>query len=420
MTKIKFIHTADLHLDTPFKGLSEWNRELAARLKDATFSSFRRIVDLCLEERVDFLVIAGDIFDSENSSLAAQLKFISELKRLYEKGITTYFICGNHDPLSSWLDVLAIPEKVIRFGSSEVECMTYKKDNKSVADIYGISFQNGVEKKNLAKKYRLNPHPAPFSVAVLHGTVGSPGPHAKYAPFKVEDVLDSGFDYWALGHIHKRQQVRSAAPAIAYPGNPQGRDFGETGAKGCYIVELESAKDPQIKFIPTQAIRFEELTIDLTGVDQIDALPDRIEAAIRDIADYDESASYILRIILRGRTAIHALLNQPDEVAQLREHFNEDQLSQAAFTWIDRIEIDTQPEIELEQIKPRNDFPAEVVKTVEEYESKAGKLDELIEAASRDLIHSRAWRELAELSESDKLEILSRAKWKMLDQLLTE
>ena len=153
MTKVKFIHTADLHLDTPFKGLSNWNSDLASKLKDATFKSFRKIIDLCLNEKVDFLIISGDIFDSENKSLAAQLKFVSELKRLSENGIYTYFICGNHDPLSSWLEDLQLPENVFRFNSSKVGNITHRKDNNPVADIYGISYQNKVVNKNLANKY---------------------------------------------------------------------------------------------------------------------------------------------------------------------------------------------------------------------------------------------------------------------------
>ena len=126
MASIRFIHTADLHLDTPFKGLSNWNSDLASRLKDATFKSFNRIVDLCISENVDFFVISGDIFDSQNKSLSAQLKFIGEIKRLSDLEIPTYFICGNHDPLSSWLDSLEMPKNVIRYDSNNVKFFTFK------------------------------------------------------------------------------------------------------------------------------------------------------------------------------------------------------------------------------------------------------------------------------------------------------
>jgi exonuclease SbcD len=417
MIKIKFIHTADLHLDTPFKGLSSWNNDLASKLKDATFKSFKRIIDLCIQEKVDFLIISGDIFDSENKSLAAQIKFVSELKRLSEKGIPTYFICGNHDPLSSWLDELQLPENVFRFNSSDVENVIYQKDNRPIADIYGISFQNRIVNINLANNYQLNSNPSPISIAILHGTIGAPGPHESYAPFKVEDVVNKGFDYWALGHIHKRHTVHESNPTIVYPGNPQGRDFGETGAKGCYVVEINKDNTPEFKFVSTQLLRFEEVYIDLTEEDKIDKLPDRIED---NIEDYDENTSYILRITLKGRTTLHSQLNKPGEIDQLLEHFNEGQLNQTNFTWIDRIEVKTRPDIDIEQVKKRADFPAELLKTIEEYENNAEKLKELIKNTDEDLSSPQTKRELTELSEHERKGILEKAKCMLLDELIKE
>jgi len=420
MTKVKFIHTADLHLDTPFKGLSNWNSDLASKLKDATFKSFRKIIDLCLKEKVDFLVISGDIFDSENKSLAAQLKFVSELKRLSERGIPTYFICGNHDPLSSWLEDLQMPENVFQFNSSEVENVTYQKDNSPIADIHGISFQNKVVNQNLARNYQLKSNPSPISIAILHGTIGIPGQHENYAPFKVEDVSNKGFDYWALGHIHKRQIVHEQTPKIVYPGNPQGRDFGETGPKGCYIVEINENNTPELKFESTQLIRFEDVQIDLSGEDKIDKLPERIEEVKTNIDGYDENTSYCLRITLNGRTSLHSLLNKQGEIDQLLEHFNEGQLNQTNFTWIDMIEVKTQPDIDIERVKKGTDFPAELLKTIEGYENNPKKLEELIKNAEEDLISYQAKRELAELSESGQKEIHEKAKWMLLDQLIKE
>lgn len=420
MTKVKFIHTADLHLDTPFKGLSNWNSDLASKLKDATFKSFRKIIDLCIKEKVDFLVISGDIFDSENKSLAAQLKFVSELKRLSDNDIPTYFICGNHDPLSSWLDTLQLPENVFRFDSSIVENYTYKKDNISIADIYGISYQNKVVKKNLALKYKLSSKPSPISIAILHGTVGVAGTHENYAPFKVGDVANKNYDYWALGHIHKRQIIHESDPTIVYPGNPQGRDFGETGVKGCYLVEINAGNSPQTEFISTQLIRFEEVEVDLSDENKIDHLSVKIEEAKGNIADFDENASYILRITLKGRTPLHSQLNKSGEIEQLLDLFNEGQLNQTGFTWIDQIELKTQPEIDIEQIKKGTDFPSEILKMFSKYEKGSEKLQELINNVDEEFTSLQAKRELAELSESEQKEILEKAKWILLDQIIKE
>ena len=235
MTKIRFVHTADLHLDTPFKKLSNWNVELASKLKQATCDSLEKIVDLCLEEEVNFLIISGDIFDSENQSLIAQSKFFDELQRLSDKDIYTYFVCGNHDPLDSWLDVHQIPDKVFRFGGSTVESKTYSKNNTRLADIYGISYKQKVVDSNLALGFQLKDQPAPISIAVLHGTIGTSEQHENYAPFSTGDINNKGFDYWALGHIHKRNIVQIEHPTIVYPGNPQGRDFGEKIEKNVFF-----------------------------------------------------------------------------------------------------------------------------------------------------------------------------------------
>lgn len=418
MTKVKFIHTADLHLDTPFKGLTNWNSELAERLKEATFKAFRNIVDLCLQEEVDFLIISGDIFESENKSLAAQLRFVNELERLSVNGIPTYFVCGNHDPLNSWIETLKFPENVHRFGSSKVDQYTFERGNTRIADIYGISYRNKVVDQNIALKFNLTKNTAPFSIAVLHGTVGIPGPHENYAPFKKEDVMNKNFHYWALGHIHKRQIVNNSDPAIVYPGNPQGRDFGETGSKGCYLVELSSDNNIQLKFIPAQLIRFDEVEVDLTGEDNISKIEDRIEEAKNNIRDFDENDNYILRIILKGRTHLHHYLTKPGETEQLTRLFNEGQLAQNNFTWIDRIELKTWPDIDIDQVKKGKDFIADILNTFDQYENESEMLKQVLQNAEKDFSSPLARRVLNELTEPELKEILEKAKLLLADQLL--
>lgn len=422
---IRFIHTSDLHLDTPFRGLSGWNSELAGRLKDATFRSFGRIIDLCIDEQVDFLVVAGDIFDGENRSLAAQLRFVSELKRLADQGIATYMVCGNHDPLNSWLDTLEMPPLVHRFGGSEVEVLSHEKDGKTLADIYGISFQQKDIGRNLAARFRRKDHPAPISVAVMHGTVGAPGPHHSYAPFRLDDIRGMGFDYWALGHIHKHHVVQQSAPAVVYPGNPQGRDFGETGPKGCCLVEISPNQNPLIRLIPTHCIRFEDLTVDLAGVDSLMALSDRIsnvmEPAKKSMQDplsvgVDDSA--IVRLTIKGRTGLHAQLNQAGEIDQLLEHLNNGQLQQSPFTWIDHIELQTMPGLDTEQLRNRNDFAADVLRSFESITADDEQLAALIREAAEQFTSFEAKRELEELTTEEQLEIIEKAQWMLLDSLL--
>ena len=417
---IKFIHTGDLHLDTPFKGLSNVNRELAGRLKDATFRSFQKIINLCIDEKVDFLLVTGDIFDSEIQSLAAQLRFVKELEKLSARGIPTYMICGNHDPLNSWMEELKMPENVYRFGALEVECFTFEKDGKPLADIYGISYGTKTENRSLADAYLRKENPAPFSIALLHGTIGSAGAHENYVPFRLEDVKSKGFDSWALGHIHKHHLVNPAHPAIVYPGNPQGRDFGETGPRGCYRVTLSENQAPDLEFIPTQFIRFDEVVADLTGLDSIGELPDRIHRVVEEIAGYQQDSSRILRVKLRGRTALHVLLHRPGEIINLLRLLNEGQLQQEYFTLFDRIILQTFPDLDLDEMKEANDFTAEILKSFDSLEANPEKYDELFSALEQEFGSQPAKRELDDLSDEEKKEILENARWMLMDQLIKD
>jgi DNA repair protein SbcD/Mre11 len=419
MSRVKFIHAADLHLDTPFRGLSTWNADLAKRLRDATFRSFQRIIDLCIEHRVDFLLISGDIFDSEMKSLAAQLGFVSGLKRLSENGIATYFICGNHDPLSSWMEGLQMPEHVFRFGSGSVDTVGFSRDGALVASVTGISYQDREVHENLARRYPVANGSAPVSIALLHGSVGPTGVHKNYAPFSTLDVERLGFDYWALGHIHKHRIVRSADPAIAYPGNPQGRDFGETGPKGCLLVEIEEKRPPVIRFLETHAIRFEEVELDLTGEKRADRIPLMINESIGRIEDYDEQSSYIIRLRLRGRTPLHPYLKQQEELQQLAGQFNEGQIHGSKFVLIDRIEPATRPDLDLDKLRLAGDFTAEILQFLEEYEKDEQKLTGLLECLDEEFVSPGARREIAPLSIEDKQRIIDRARWLLLDHLIT-
>jgi len=420
MPKVRFIHTADLHLDTPFKGLSRWNSDLAKKLKDATFKSFKNIIDLCSDRRVDFLIISGDIFDSENKSLTAQLRFVTELKSLSGKGIPVYFTCGNHDHLKSWLDSVDLPENVHRFDSSGVQFQTFKKGDAAIADIHGISFNEKAVSRNLAAEFRLAPDPAPISIAVLHGTIGNPGPHENYAPFSREDVTGKGFDYWALGHIHKKRVISASNPAIFYPGNPQGRDFGEQGEKGCYLVEISESHDPVVEFIPSQVIRFENLEIDMSAVGKIESLQDKINEALEKVENYNEYVNYILRINLTGRTGLHKSINVKAEIDDLVEFLNGGQLNKQYFRWIDQVYVNTRPDIDIEKIKNGTGFSAEILKNFDTYLEDDNKLTELINNADEDFVNAQARKEAGDFTENTKKAILEKARMILLDKLTNE
>ena len=417
MSNIKFIHAADLHLDTPFSGLSNLNQKLADRLKDATFASYKNIIDLAINKNVDFVVISGDIFDSKNKSLSAQLKFVDQLKRLSEKNIPTYFICGNHDPLPSWLDSLDFPDQVYRFSSEKVGKDKFEIDGKTVA-IQGISFATKKTTENLAKKFVNTNNTADLSVGLLHGTLGSSSKHEDYAPFSLDDVLDKDIDYWALGHIHQPQVIRKNNPNVIYSGNSQGRDFGETGQRGCVLVEAKSSSEIETEFKPTQEVRFERISVDLSNLENINSIPEQINERLEKLDSFDPGVSYMLRVNLTGKTHLHSQLNKEGKIEELVEFFNEGQLDQDNFCWVEQIKLNTKPNLDLNQIKQQNDFSAEVVKKLERLSEHNSQIEQKVEKINNEF-NSKAKRELDKLNISDQKEILAQAKWKLLDQLLT-
>jgi DNA repair exonuclease SbcCD nuclease subunit len=418
MPRITFIHTADIHLDTPFKGLSEVDSVLATRLKQATFQAFRRVVDHCLQEPADFLLIAGDTFDGETRSLSAQLGFADELRRLSEADIPVYMVFGNHDPAEAWLKELSFPKNVHCFSPDHPDAFTFSRNGQPLADIHGLSFDSRLSGDNPTALFKRSDRPAPFSIALLHGTIGPAGPHAPYSPFTANDILDKGFDYWALGHIHRQRIIRGADPAIVYPGNPQGRDFGETGPKGCCRVVLETGGKPDITVIPTDMVRFETMFVDLSEADTLNLIPEKIEQALYDSGLSPETAGCVCRIVLRGRTPLHSRLNNEAALADLAQRLNETQ-TQKNYFHIDRIESETLPDIDLDSIVKGHDFPAEVLRTIRRHDDDPVEINHRIRSLAETFGTPGIRKEIDALNDDACREIVALAQRKLIDLFFT-
>ncbi len=414
MPKVTFIHTADIHLDTPFKGLTEVDSTLAKRLKKSTFQAFRQIVDCCLREPVDFLLIAGDTFDGESRSLSAQLGFADELQRLAQAQIPVYMVFGNHDPEETWMKELALPDNVHCFPCSQPKTITFTKNGDPLVDIHGISFDSRSGNDNPTALFQRKDLPARFSIGLLHGTIGPAGPHLPYGPFTADDIMEKGFDYWALGHIHNQRVVRDADPAVVYPGNPQGRDFGETGLKGCCRVVLAPDQKPDITFIPTCTVRFERIPVDLTGVDTLDRIPEMIASAGFNSTSGPEQTGCIVRLVLTGRTSLHSHLTSEEALKDLAQWLNES-LSLGSFFHIDRIESQTLPDIDLDSIAGGNDFPADILKGINAYYENPESSAELIRSMAEEFATHAIRKETRPLNDDDCRQITALARRRLID-----
>jgi DNA repair exonuclease SbcCD nuclease subunit len=419
MNRIRFVHTADIHLDTPFKGLSYINNELAAKLKKSILQAFKNTIDLCIQKKVDFLLIAGDIFESRQRSLSAQLQFLAEINRLNEYNIPVYMVCGNHDPLNSWLHEFKLPPNLHRFSADKPESVTYTKSGIPVAEICGISYKEQITTKNLAAMFPRAQQNIPFSIALLHGTTGIPGPHENYAPFQRSDIDSKGYDYWALGHIHK-SQVISSEPYIVYPGNPQGRDFGETGIKGCYLVEMTQGKKTGLQHIPVHTIRFEKHSIDISQITTLDKIPQAIEQTILNDHHNTGDVSSIVRIQLHGRTPLHKTIHKPGIAEEISEQINERYINNHPFLWIDKIDIKTTPPVDIEQLEKGNDFPAEILRKCIAFENDPGLQKQLIQKKKDELSSYAMNKELDDFTQQDREDVFEQAKQLLIDQLFKE
>ena len=255
---VKFIHCADLHLDSPFKSRSYLSQSIFEDMQNSAYESFKKIIDLALNEEVDFLIISGDLFDQENRTLRAEVFLKEQFNRLAKEQIFVYICHGNHDPLSANIGT-EWPENVSVF-SENVE--TYQTITKSGEEIYlhGFSYQNDASYENKIDAYPSSQGQKGIHIGILHGTYSKTNTNNRYTEFRLEDLNSKLYHYWALGHIHERQAL-SDMPQIHYAGNIQGRHFKELGEKGCLLVEGDNLK-LNVTFVPTQFIRFEKATIE--------------------------------------------------------------------------------------------------------------------------------------------------------------
>jgi DNA repair protein SbcD/Mre11 len=257
MKQITFIHAADLHLDSPMIGLSQLPIEIFERLKESTFVALRKLTGAAIKHQVDFVLLAGDLFDEQDRSVRAQMRLRKEMEKLAENHIPVFVIYGNHDHLNGdWIH-LDMPKNVHIFGE-KVEIKVYKKKG-IVTRFYGFSYATRHVMDSQLDKF-VKQEGADFHIGLLHGYGEGSSDHGHYAPFHTKDLVDKKFDYWALGHIHKRS-ILHEHPYIVYPGNIQGRNKKETGKKGCYLVTM-TTNDTKLDFIETADIQWESLQLD--------------------------------------------------------------------------------------------------------------------------------------------------------------
>lgn len=409
--RVTFVHAADLHLDAPFQGIAADDERVGRELAEATYGAWRRVVDLAIERAVDFVVVAGDAYNSADRSLRAQLRFREQAERLDAAGIPTFLVHGNHDPAGGWSVGLRLPASVRELSAREVERVEAVRDGEFVCAVYGRSFERAAETDNLAAGFRRAPGDT-IAVGLLHANVGGRPDYDPYAPCTVDDLRAAGMDYWALGHVHKHE-VLMTDPHAVYVGSPQGLNPKEIGPHGCCVVEIGRGGVSSFEHVELAPIAWAALELDATEADDVDA----VEALITDACEELRAGNgvpVVARIALTGRTPAHASLARAGAAADLHESVRAREASGSPWVWIDRLDDRTSSPLDLAAIRAARDFAGEVVAVSDDLAAgpdRSAFIAEVIEPLAGKV------RDLDLPSDEDRL--LEMARDRCLDALLS-
>ncbi len=382
MDSFRFVHAADLHIDSPFAGVGDTDSRVATRLREATYEAFQNLVDLCITRNADFLVIAGDVYDGADRSVRAQLRFRNGLVKLAEKGIQTFVVHGNHDPLDGWQSSISWPEGVHIFGATP-EWIKFEKNGEVVAAVQGMSYPKREVTDNLAVQFSPPESGNLFAIGLLHANVGANSAHPNYAPCTVEDLSESGIDYWALGHVHTRQTLKRADPVIAYPGNIQGRHPNETGARGALVVDVDPSGASRSEFVALDVVRWERAEVDISNLDTIDSLDSAIRQATDNLSVQAQDRDVVCRLVLVGRGPLHEQLAAGGAVEDLLDAVRGVWSGAGSpWVWVERLVDSTRPEIDIESRAKQDDFLGATLKRALLSSIESDEIERLTEVVS--------------------------------------
>ena len=422
-----FVHAADLHLDTPFTGIGQISPRVAEALQDASLDAFDALIDLTLREDARFLLLAGDLYDGSQRGIRAQRRFERGLRRLSERGIHTFIVNGNHDPLSGWSAIRDWPPLVTSFGSQAVETVAIMHGDERLATVYGISYAQARVEENLSLRFRRQDAEG-LHIGLLHCNVEGNSEHAPYSPCTLDDLRRAGMDYWALGHVHKRQ-ILSLAPWVVYPGNLQGRSPkpSERGAKGAMVVRARrerhgatgatfSLQEP--RFVPLDRMRFDTLELDLSGIPDVAGLQRQLVAHAERLQAEHEGRGLILRGILKGRGPLYTELQHPGRLAEILAELRRDgEQREPLIAWEDLRNEAASP-LDLALIRQRGDFSAELLRLHDDRHRDPERTEAFLKSAFAPL--ERFSPLLPELEADDVEAMLREAQLLALDLLERE
>ncbi|MCH4532574.1 metallophosphoesterase family protein [Staphylococcus haemolyticus] len=383
---IKFIHCADLHLDSPFKSKSHLAPSIFEDVQNSAYESFKKIVDTALKEEVDFVLIVGDLFDSENRTLRAEVFLKEQFKRLEKEQIFVYISHGNHDPLTEKI-TNDWPDNVSVFSNRVETYQAITKDGETIF-VHGFSYQHNTSYENKIDEYPSSQGKKGIHIGMLHGTYSKSSTKNRYTEFILEDLNQKLYHYWALGHIHERQEL-SDMPPIHYPGNIQGRHFGEQGPKGCLLVEGDHLR-LNATFIPTQQIRFEEATINTDKLTK-QGIYEAIQS-FKESVRSNGKAFYRLTVNVDSDRPISS-----QDISQIKEMIDDYEENEHHFVIIETLTFNY---MQMDEVPLVREFSADLIKDNKVFE----------EAMTELYLNPRASKYLEDYTEFDTVELVNRAE----------
>jgi DNA repair exonuclease SbcCD nuclease subunit len=355
---MKFIHCADVHLDTPLQGLAAYEGAPITEIRNATRRAFEKVVDTAISAQVDFVLIAGDLYDVGLKSFESALFFNKQMAGLAEADIKVYLIYGNHDAASKLIKQLRPPKNVYVFRVAEAH--TFINEKLGVA-IHGQSFATPDVTEDLGAHY-----PAPvadfFNIGMLHTNLSGFSGHANYAPCSLQTLKNKGYQYWALGHVHNRQ-ILSTDPYIVYPGNIQGRHGKEQGEKSCELVTVSEHGLVSVLPISTSVVPWIQVEIDASPCHCADEVYEKVRVSLGNLLLQSKERVTAVRLTIEGATDAHFELNRDtDEVRN--EAISIANECGNGLLWIERVQVATQARADRESLVRRDDPIGEIVRVV--------------------------------------------------------
>jgi len=383
---VRFLHTADLHLGSQLKTQRQQATGTIDILDSAPYTAVERLFDTAIEENVDFVVIAGDLYDEDSRSVKANTFLKEQFDRLADQDIPAYISYGNHDPVGSATTYVDLPGNVYEFDHENPEEFHYPNEDAPEARIWGQSYRDRHESRSMYHRFTPADERVP-NIGVLHTGLNPDG--KRYVPVSRGDLESKDeIHYWALGHIHYPRIHENEQP-IAYSGVPQGRQITEPGFGGAYLVELDADGDYEIEFVPASPVVWQTVEVDV-GDEDISSIPDierRIKQTLEDFSAptdlFDETSvtvrdpdwgidGYVCRWKLTGNGPVHETLSSDDEaIHELTRRLQDGLTSRRPFFWTEAVRDETGPPIpSIDELRGNDRVINEYLAFVDEFEKE--------------------------------------------------